>query len=315
MYPSDMSAQPDKDVFEEIAVIKGIRPAFIEKDWYVTQVIHRLTSVAYRDFQLIFSGGTALSKAHRLLQRFSEDVDYRVVSASLAAENPSRQRRLLSGFKATIIECLDGFLKVDLDKVTARNGNRFFGIELAYPTLFDKQDALRPHLKVEFTIADLVLPAVYLPVGSLFHEVADLSPEVGSIACLDPVENACDKLSAMVWRIPIRVRGENDENPDIVRHIHDLAILSDRTSAHPSFEPLLLKTLDADDARSNIISGLPIQEKFSRMLDILENDQEYRSEYDRFVGGMSYAPDGATLSYAEALEKIRGLIASINRNS
>gem|GEM_PF-2818094 len=51
---------------------------------------------------------TALSKAHRLLQRFSEDVDYRVVSLSLAVENPSRQRRLLSDFKATVIECLDG---------------------------------------------------------------------------------------------------------------------------------------------------------------------------------------------------------------
>ncbi len=79
----DAFTYSDKDVFEEITVIKGIRPAFIEKDWYVTQVIHRHTSVAYRDFQLIFFGGTALSKAHRLLQRFSEDVDYRVVSASL----------------------------------------------------------------------------------------------------------------------------------------------------------------------------------------------------------------------------------------
>lgn len=29
----------------------GMDPAFIEKDWYVTQIIHRLTSVAYCAFQ------------------------------------------------------------------------------------------------------------------------------------------------------------------------------------------------------------------------------------------------------------------------
>ncbi|WP_257667054.1 nucleotidyl transferase AbiEii/AbiGii toxin family protein [Parapedobacter tibetensis] len=310
-----MNGFPDKDIIEEVAVLMGIRPAFVEKDWYVTQIISRLASVAHRDFQLIFSGGTALSKAHRLLQRFSEDVDYRVVSPSLAAESPTRQRKLLSGFKATVIQCVDKFLKVDPKKVTARNGNRFFALELTYPTLFSKQEALRPHLKVEFTVADLILPASYHPVSSLFHDVAKREPEVGTIACLDPVENACDKISALVWRIPDRVRGENDDDPDIVRHIHDLAILSDRTLAHPSFESLLIKTLDADDYRSVTITGLSIREKFDIMLGILDSDQEYRSEYNRFVGGMSYAPDGTTLSFEDALGQIRKLIASINRLS
>src|SRR5690606_21077097 len=149
----------------------------------------------------------------------------------------------------------DGFLKIDPEQVTAKNNNRFFAFALTYPTLFSKQDALRPHLKVEFTVTDLTLPALYLPVSSFFHEVVKREPEVGAIACLDPVENACDKISAMVWRIPDRVRGDSDDDPDIVRHIHDLAILSDRALAHPSFESLLIKTLDADDSRSVTISG------------------------------------------------------------
>ncbi len=52
---------------------RGLRPAIIEKDYYVTEALRALAAVA-ADW-LIFKGGTSLSKGWNLIERFSEDVD------------------------------------------------------------------------------------------------------------------------------------------------------------------------------------------------------------------------------------------------
>jgi Nucleotidyl transferase AbiEii toxin, Type IV TA system len=65
---------PNKDLIREAAEALGIEAAFIEKDWFVTQLIKStITHSSDRSISLIFSGGTALSKAHKKIDRFSED--------------------------------------------------------------------------------------------------------------------------------------------------------------------------------------------------------------------------------------------------
>ena len=36
---SVMNQRPEKEVFEEVALLKSMAPSFIEKDWFVTQLI------------------------------------------------------------------------------------------------------------------------------------------------------------------------------------------------------------------------------------------------------------------------------------
>lgn len=43
-------------------------PAIVEKDYFVTQVLHALADVENDYYQLIFIGGTCLAKAHRVVQ-------------------------------------------------------------------------------------------------------------------------------------------------------------------------------------------------------------------------------------------------------
>lgn len=50
----------------------------IEKDYHVTQVIHALSKVENEYFRLVFCSGTCLAKAHKLVQRMSEDVDFKI---------------------------------------------------------------------------------------------------------------------------------------------------------------------------------------------------------------------------------------------
>ena len=110
---------------------------------------------------------------------------------------------------------------------------------------------------------------------------------------------------------PDRVRGEDNDDPSIIRHIHDLAILSDLALQHPAFKDLAIRTIERDDQRSIKIAGLSIQEKFAVVLNILDEEKEYIDEYDRFVKGMSYAPDNTLPSFQQAMEKLRKLINTV----
>jgi predicted nucleotidyltransferase component of viral defense system len=49
---------------------------FVEKDFWVTELLRAVVSEAAVSCAVaIFKGGTSLSKAYRIIERFSEDVD------------------------------------------------------------------------------------------------------------------------------------------------------------------------------------------------------------------------------------------------
>jgi hypothetical protein len=283
----------------------GIGEAFVEKDWFVTQTISLLTQHPYPAVDLIFTGGTALSKAHKLIERFSEDIDFRMVVTGKADRSASNVRQTLSGFRQHLVSVLTETFSVL--SVESRDGNRYIKIDLAYPTFFGISASLRPHIKLEYTVADLQMPSLLLPVSSFVSDAARTPPEVAQIACIDPVENAADKLSALTWRIPARIRGDHDRQPDLVRHLHDLAKLSSRALSSPDFVRIARLTIERDASRETGSQPLPTTERLDRLLTILETDAAYPAEYNTFVHGMSYAPDALVPTYAEALSTIRNL--------
>ena len=52
---------------------RNLRPAIIEKDYYVTEALRVIAKTS--GDKIIFKGGTSLSKGWNLIQRFSEDID------------------------------------------------------------------------------------------------------------------------------------------------------------------------------------------------------------------------------------------------
>lgn len=73
----EVAASPVGDraaLFEETAArMGGIQPVIVEKDFWVCWILDHLYSDL--DLRLLFKGGTSLSKAYRLIDRFSEDID------------------------------------------------------------------------------------------------------------------------------------------------------------------------------------------------------------------------------------------------
>ncbi|MBL7802308.1 MAG: nucleotidyl transferase AbiEii/AbiGii toxin family protein [Saprospiraceae bacterium] len=299
-----MNTSPSKEQFEQAAAELAVDPAMVEKDWYVVQVLTFLSGQNFPGFEIVFSGGTALSKAHGLIQRFSEDVDFRVISTEDA---PNRQK--LSEFKNAIVNSLrqTGFRVSD---PVARDSNRYFTVDIEYDTFFDRHNALRPHIKLEVKIVSPQLPVKQMPVGSFLAQLANRAPEVKGIACIDPVETAADKLSALAWRIPNRVRGGENDDPAIVRHIHDLAVLENHVKDDARFPRLVAVSMQLDNdtlLKNKPAFGSSNAEKFEQMLSILTQEAEYRKEYDQFVKGVSYAPEGAEPDFDTALGAVSRL--------
>lgn len=65
----------------------------IEKDWWVTIVLRLLAQSSCADY-LSFKGGTSLSKAWGLIDRFSEDADLALDHSFFDIDNTSRSQRL-----------------------------------------------------------------------------------------------------------------------------------------------------------------------------------------------------------------------------
>ncbi len=65
-------------LIDETGVALDLPSAVIEKDYYVTQVIHVLSDTENEYFRLVFAGGTCLAKAHKIVKRMSEDVDFKI---------------------------------------------------------------------------------------------------------------------------------------------------------------------------------------------------------------------------------------------
>jgi len=298
---------PSPTLINEAATAMAIRDGFVEKDWYVTQAIKIISSIEYKDFKIIFSGGTALSKAYGLLQRFSEDIDFRLVAP---AELETRKE--LSAYKATVVSTLrrSGFTILDED-IKARDENRYISLKATYPSIYPPNTELRPHILIEIAARPTQLVPLMKPIASFVATLSKSQVEIPEIECIDPTESAADKLSALAWRIPDRVRGDANDDPAIVRHIHDLALLKDCALSNPHFKEMVTASMLSDNLRARndmSLSTLTASEKFKVMFDILERDQEYQKEYNKFVLGVSYAPTGTAPNYSEALNDIKLMI-------
>jgi len=310
-YMSAMNELPSKQLFEQAATELSIASSMVEKDWHVVQLLSYLSRLQIPDFTIVFSGGTALSKAHGLIQRFSEDVDFRVITKENLFEDKSKSKikEMLSDFKRHLIEALEqaGF---DVGNLDAKNGNTYFSANIKYETQFNRNDALRQDIKFEVTVLNPQIEIAFLPVQSFLAKLKKEPPEVESIACISPIETAADKLSALVWRIPNRIRDAKNDERSLVRHPHDLAILEYLAGNDARFVKLVLSSLQDDNNRAKNIPDFAIltnQEKFKLMFDTLADDKEYPKEYDLFVKSLSYAPIDTVPDFEMAIEAVKRL--------
>ena len=154
------SATERAELFAESAARMSTTPAVIEKDFWVCWALYRLFSDAFLTECLMFKGGTSLSKAYGLIERFSEDIDLildwrRVCGVDPGAERSQTQQKKLNAeieeqARAFIAQELLGRIRAALGDSCACSLEQGDGhvIAVSYPAAFP-DSYLRPEVRLE----------------------------------------------------------------------------------------------------------------------------------------------------------------------
>jgi hypothetical protein len=185
-----------------------------------------------------------------------------------------------------------------------------------YPSLFDAVLGLRPHIRVEMSLMPPALAPIARPIASLIGTAQQKPPEVAAFLCVDPVETAADKLSALAWRVHARKRGSDDDDPTIIRHLHDLAALKETVTASGDFSRLVQKAMSDDTGRGGeaTASSDPAT-LFAGMLERLSTDPLWATEYRNYVRQVSFATPGELIGFDQALAAVKDLVALLATGS
>lgn len=204
-----------------IAEATGIPASHVEKDYWVTEVL-RGASAASREIgcSVVFKGGTSLSKAHHLIQRFSEDVD---LIAVLPAGGTKAKDTALKAFVESAAEATG--IVPESDPGTTTKGVKRTSI-FRFPSAHDS-GALRSGVLMELGTRGGALPQRRLAVQSLIVEHAEsigmpidfAEAEPVSILVLEPVRTLVDKL---VLLHHAATEGDDARKEATARHYYDV---------------------------------------------------------------------------------------------
>lgn len=177
---------------------------------------------------MVFCGGTCLAKAHKIVQRMSEDIDFKIIyKHSKQTISKSKMQKFLRQFKNMILSKLYES-QLTVENIIALNENKYFKADLKYDSAFSIHAILRPHLLVEFTFSDVKLETELLSVRTLIEETLQL-PQLQTldvVECISCIETAIEKWVALTRKISAIERGYYNDDPSLIRHVYDLTAIS-----------------------------------------------------------------------------------------
>jgi hypothetical protein len=91
-----------------------MRTVFVEKDYWVTFLLFRLSKSVHSD-KIVFKGGTSLSKVFKLIARFSEDVDLAILKSE--GQTATQIRNLIRKVEKDLAS---GFNEVHIERITSK---------------------------------------------------------------------------------------------------------------------------------------------------------------------------------------------------
>lgn len=303
---------PDKTLIERVAGAFGVNEGLIEKDWHVVQAIAAIAAAGHGGMRPIFSGGTCLSKGWGVIKRFSEDIDFKVDQPAAPSKGAAERSR--SEYCKMILTHLEG-TGLKLGKVEIASASQFFSADLVYQPVFRIPSGFRPHLLLQMRFTHPARPPTVRSIQSLIGQYGRKSPET-NFPCIVLVETAADKMSALAWRVIERNRADPNDDPTLVRHLHDLAAIENLIDVK-DFADLAADTI-ARDVASRAKSGGPasLESRLDLMMQKLKADQEWKQDYDGFVRPYSYAPEADRISFEAAVAACERLAERIKiRNS
>ena len=227
-----MNLHESQEIFLELiqatAADRSIPAIYVEKDYWVTQVLKRLSESEHGE-AVVFKGGTSLSKAHRLIERFSEDIDLALRDA----------HRLGSGERRRVMKGIEGAATQDLrymkgHPLESKHG-RFRKTAYSFPTRSDTAELgqVGDTLLIEINSFADPEPVATMPIMTLIHDFLvnadrtdlirqhDLEPF--PVHVLSVERTLCEKIMGLV-----RASHESDALAEFrcrIRHVYDIVMI------------------------------------------------------------------------------------------
>ena len=277
-----------------------------EKDLCVTKALEALESFAFPGASLVVDGATCLSRYYGLLRRFSEDLDLRIVLAgdpvgptgprAPAPRAPERQRRLKevgAAFWEHVRATLPWLIETRRGRVRRDGGVQVF-IGRYEPR--NLSTSVQPGIKYEL---------VDMPLALTRREVFRLGSRV-PVSAVNSLEIAAGKWAALAGRLA----GGGDVQREMMRHVHDLAVL------HPS----LLDHRDLDQLAPLLAENHEVpKENVTLLLEVLHaRSKRFGAQYTSYLddmgterigeGPLDHIPWEAALQRLEQSARAAGLL-------
>lgn len=214
---------------------KKILPGLVEKDYWI---MHVLFGLQQNNFEFELKGGTSLSKAYSIIERFSEDIDIHIRPPKelLVNENPNNtkvgtieKRKAFYDWLSKNI-CVDGIKSVerdtDFDNIkTYLSG----GIRLNYTTFTEQIDGLKEGILLEAGF-DKVTPNNKVTISSwALDKAVESKVEIKDnrardVPCYHPGYTFVEKLQAITTKFR-HEQAEGIERPNLMRQYYDIHCL------------------------------------------------------------------------------------------
>ena len=250
----------------------GIMTQAIEKDYYVTMLLHLLSEkMPY----IVFKGGTSLSKCHKVIQRFSEDIDI-----TIDTQISQGQKKKI---KQTIVSSADqlGMNIENLDETRSRRDyNRYI---ISYNSVLPlANDALNPAVLLETSYTVVSFPTVVLPVHSYIgdmmkKEAPDSIEEFMLLPFFMKVQGIDRTLADKIFAIcDYYLQGKV---PKHSRHIYDIYKLLSLVPQDKSFKNLVNEVRSIRAQSPICPSALP-DVNIPQLLERIIEEKAYKTDYD-----------------------------------
>ncbi len=177
----DLSMERRRAACEEVQARMRLRAASVEKDFWVCWTLRELFNLPEIGPRLTFKGGTSLSKAWKLIERFSEDIDvvidrdflgYGGDASPEAAPSRKKRRQILDALRASCQQHIRESLAPALSaRIAQALGAQGWALEsdpadadgqtllFRYPAAFDGGGYVAPVVKIELGARSDIDPA------------------------------------------------------------------------------------------------------------------------------------------------------------
>lgn len=269
----------DKETFSQAINLvtnkNAIRPDIVEKDYYVTMILRLLSE---RLPFIVFKGGTSLSKCHKAIKRFSEDIDI-TIDTTISQGQKKKVKEAIEEVSAML-----GLSIPNIDKTRSRRDyNRY---EIEYNPIDELDDvAVLPAVILETSYTAISFPVSELPVHNYIGDMmVEEAPDYIEKYALSPftmkVQDISRTLADKVFAICDYYLQNKTEKHS--RHLYDIYKLLPHVPQDDSFKKLV-KEVRQVRALSPVCPSAKQEVDVVDLLKRIVSENVYKSDYENIT--------------------------------